>query len=137
ITFGGYIMRLMEQCALVSASRHSRRFLLLARPTYVGDCITVRSIVSCTFHSSLEIYVSVEAENVLTGESFFTNDGFFTMVAVDFSNIPTPVPHIRPVQPHMIEIFEGARARRNCRLLQRKEIIQKELSTHPEEFEQV
>ncbi|CAG8533813.1 1430_t:CDS:2, partial [Racocetra fulgida] len=56
--------------------------------------------------------------------------------AVDFSNVPTPVPHVKPVQPHMVEIFEGARTRRNHRLLQRKEIILKELSTHPEEFEQ-
>ncbi|CAG8739768.1 9707_t:CDS:2, partial [Cetraspora pellucida] len=80
--------------------------------------VTVRSIVSCTFHSSLEIYVSVEA------------------VAVDLSKIPTCVPHVKPVQPQMIEVFEGAKTRRNHRLLQRKEIIQKELSTHPEEFEQ-
>ncbi|CAG8646736.1 17440_t:CDS:10, partial [Dentiscutata erythropus] len=144
ITFGGHIIELMEQCALVSAYKHSRRYLLLAsidslqfiRPTYVGDCVTVRSIVSCTFHSSLEIYVSVEAENLLTGERFFTNDGFFTIVAVDFSNQPSPVPHIKPDQPQVVELFEGAKARRNRRLLQRKEIIQKELSTHPEEFEQ-
>ncbi|CAG8462173.1 9329_t:CDS:10 [Gigaspora margarita] len=127
ITFGGHIIELMEQCALVSAYKHSRRYLLLAsidslqfiRPTYVGDCVTVRSIVSCTFHSSLEIYVSVEAENLLTGERFFTNDGFFTMD-----------------QSQVVELFESAKARRNRRLLQRKEIIQKELSTHPEEFEQ-
>ncbi|CAJ0626631.1 12520_t:CDS:2 [Entrophospora sp. SA101] len=87
ITFGGQIMKWMEQCSIVSASRHSRRFLLLAsidslqflRPTYVGDSIIVRSLVTCTFHSSLEVYVCVEAENLFTGESYFTNDGFYTM----------------------------------------------------------
>ncbi|CAG8512023.1 5477_t:CDS:10, partial [Scutellospora calospora] len=144
ITFGGHIIRLMEQCALVSAYKHSRRHLLLAsidslqflRPTYVGDCVTVRSVVSCTFHSSSEIYVSVEAENLLTGERFFTNDGFFTIVAVDFTNVPTHIPHVKPVQPQMVEIYNGAKTRRNRRLLQRRELIQKELSTHPEEFEQ-
>jgi chromosome segregation ATPase len=30
ITFGGQIMKWMEHCCFVSASRHSRRFLLLA-----------------------------------------------------------------------------------------------------------
>ncbi|CAG8582271.1 23335_t:CDS:2 [Cetraspora pellucida] len=63
-------------------------------------------------------------------------DSSLMMVAVDFSNIPTRVPHVKTVQPQMIEVFEGAKTRRNHRLLQRKEIVQKELSTHPEEFEQ-
>ncbi|RHZ77150.1 hypothetical protein Glove_185g62 [Diversispora epigaea] len=144
ITFGGQIMRWMEQSALVSAARHSRRFLLMAsidslqfiRPTCVGDCVTVRSIVSCTFHSSLEVYCSVEAENLITGERFFTNDGFFTMVAVDFENSPTLVPRAIPDDEQEKELFAGAELRRKRRLGQRRELIQKELSAHPEEFEQ-
>ncbi|RIA91260.1 HotDog domain-containing protein [Glomus cerebriforme] len=147
ITFGGQIMKWMEQCCFVSASRHSRRFLLLAsidslqfiRATYVGDCITIRSIVSCTFHSSMEVYVSVEAVNLMTGERFFTNDGFYTMVAVDFANSPTPVPHVIPDQnrEQEQEIYNDAEARRTRRLQQRRELVQKEIATHPEEFEKI
>ncbi|CAI2166955.1 15268_t:CDS:10 [Funneliformis geosporum] len=135
ITFGGQIMKWMEHCCLVSASRHSRRFLLLARPTYVGDCITVRSIVSCTFHSSLEVYVSVEAENLMTGERFFTNDGFYTMVAVDSQNVPTPVPQAITDYEQEYEVFKDAEVRRTRRLQQRRELIQKEMAAHPKEFE--
>ncbi|CAG8792590.1 5997_t:CDS:2, partial [Dentiscutata erythropus] len=99
--------------------------------------VTVRSVVSCTFHSSLEVYCSVEAENLMTGERFFANDGFFTMVAVDFENSPTPVPRAIPDDEQEKELFAGAELRRKRRLGQRRELIQKELSAHPEEFEQV
>ncbi|CAG8571887.1 6688_t:CDS:10 [Ambispora leptoticha] len=143
ITFGGQIMRWMEQCSLISATRHARRFLLLAsidslqfiRPTYVGDCITVRAMVSCTFHSSMEVYVTVEAENLMTGETFFTNDGFYTMVAVDLTNIPTPVPHAIIDQEEERVICDGAVKRRNRRLQQRRELVQKEMSLSPDEFQ--
>ncbi|CAG8459785.1 11408_t:CDS:10 [Diversispora eburnea] len=111
--------------------------LQFIKPTYVGDCVTVRSVVSCTFHSSLEVYCSVEAENLMTGERFFANDGFFTMVAVDFENSPTPVPRAIPDDEQEKELFAGAELRRKRRLGQRRELIQKELSAHPEEFEQV
>jgi len=145
ITFGGQIMKWMEHCCFVSASRHSRRFLLLAsidslqffKPTYVGDCITIRSIISCTFHSSMEVYVSVEAVNLMTGEKFFTNDGFYTMVAVDFTNSPTPVSRVIPDQEQEYEIYKDAEIRRIRRLQQRRELVQKEMATHPEEFEKV
>ncbi|CAG8471250.1 16670_t:CDS:10 [Funneliformis caledonium] len=114
ITFGGQIMKWMEQCCLVSASRHSRRFLLLA---------------------SLEVYVSVEAENLMTGERFFTNDGFYTMVAVDSQNVPTPVPQTITDYEQEYEVFKDAEFRRTTRLQQRRELIQKEMAAHPKEFE--
>lgn len=68
-------------------------------PTKVGDVVTIRSIVSRTYTSSMEVYVSVESgrllieeeekrmlitypwllENLQTTETRFTNDGFFTI----------------------------------------------------------
>ncbi|CAG8482865.1 1543_t:CDS:2 [Ambispora gerdemannii] len=145
ITFGGQIMQWMEQCSLISATRHARRFLLLAsidslqflRPTYVGYCITVRSMVSCTFHSSMEVYVTVEAENLMTGETFFTNDGFYTMVAVDATNIPKPVPHALIDHEEKRVICDGAVTRRKRRLQQRRELVQKEMSLSPDEFQRM
>jgi acyl-CoA hydrolase len=68
ITFGGQIIQWMETCALVSARRFACTYLLTAsidslqfiKPTHVGEVVTVRSIVSRTFQSSIEVYVSVE-----------------------------------------------------------------------------
>lgn len=68
ITFGGQIIQWMETCALVSARRLACTYLMTAsidslqfiKPTHVGEVVTVRSIVSRTFKSSIEVYVSVE-----------------------------------------------------------------------------
>jgi acyl-CoA hydrolase len=68
ITFGGQIIQWMETCALVSARRLACTYLMTAsidslqfiKPTHVGEVVTVRGIVSRTFKSSIEVYVSVE-----------------------------------------------------------------------------
>jgi acyl-CoA thioesterase 11 len=85
----------------------------------------------------MEVYVSVEAVNLMTGERFFTNDAFYTMVAVDFDNSPSPVPRIIPDPGQELEIYKDAEFRRTRRLQQRRELVQKEMATHPEEFEKV
>ncbi|CAG8554891.1 7770_t:CDS:2 [Acaulospora colombiana] len=100
ITFGGQIIAWMEQSVRVSASRHSRKFILLAsidslqflKPTYVGD--------------------------------------------VDFNNMPVRVPRVVPDNEEEEVMFSGSELRRKRRLYQRRELVQKELSAHPEEFEQ-
>jgi acyl-CoA hydrolase len=83
----------------------------------------------------MEVYVSVEAVNLMTGERFFTNDAFYTMVAVDFDNSPSPVSSVIPDREQEREIYEDAEVRRTRRLQQRRELIQKEMAAHPEEFE--
>jgi hypothetical protein len=61
----------------------------------------------------------------------------WNLVAVDFANAPTPVPHIIPDREQEYEIYKGAEVRRTLRLQQRRELIQKEMATHPEEFEKI
>ncbi|KAI8992248.1 HotDog domain-containing protein [Pilobolus umbonatus] len=131
ITFGGQIMAWMESCALASANKLAKAYLLTASidslnfisSTNVGDVVTLRSLVSRSFNSSMEVYVSVEAENVLTGETKFTNDGFFTITAVDGDNIPVRIPKSIPQTEAGIEIFESASDRRLKRLHQRQELV--------------
>ncbi|ORX84059.1 Thioesterase/thiol ester dehydrase-isomerase [Basidiobolus meristosporus CBS 931.73] len=97
ITFGGKIMQWIEYCAIISASRHSRSYLITAsvdtlqfyNPTYVGDIITIRSFVSGVFNSSLEVSVVVEAESPLDStKRILTNDAYVTIVSVDKANYP-------------------------------------------------
>ncbi|KAJ2956924.1 hypothetical protein NQZ79_g7284 [Umbelopsis isabellina] len=131
ITFGGQIIQWMETCALVSARRFACTYLLTAsidslqfiKPTHVGEVVTVRSIVSRTFQSSIEVYVSVEGEDLRTGETYFTNDAFFTIVAVDADNIPVKIPSAIPQNESEAALFKGAEARRERRLALRQEIL--------------
>ncbi|KAL1915900.1 uncharacterized protein VTP21DRAFT_6288 [Calcarisporiella thermophila] len=134
ITFGGQIMRWMENCCYVSAVRHARSWLLTAsidslqfiRPTYVGDVVIIRSMVSRSFKSSIEIYVTVEREELNTGKTQFTNDAFFTMVAVDQVNNLLEVPHIVASTPEELELYCGALARRQRRLEGRRDVSRRE-----------
>ncbi|KAG1474644.1 hypothetical protein G6F56_000240 [Rhizopus delemar] len=131
ITFGGRIMAWMEICARVSANRLAKAYLLTASidslnfmaSSGVGDVVTIRSVVSRSFNSSMEVYVSVEAENLLTGETKFTNDGFFTITAVDQENVPVMIPRIIPQTKTEVVLHEGGHERRLRRLHQRQELI--------------
>ncbi|KAG2206609.1 hypothetical protein INT46_004857 [Mucor plumbeus] len=131
ITFGGQIMAWMENCAMASANRLAKAYLLTASidslnfiaSSGVGDVVTIRSLVSRSFNSSMEVYVSVEAENLLTGETKFTNDGFFTVTAVDSENIPVIIPKVIPQTEYGLELYEGGFERRQKRLNQRLELV--------------
>ncbi|RCH79829.1 hypothetical protein CU098_002192, partial [Rhizopus stolonifer] len=131
ITFGGQIMDWMERCALASANRLAKAHLLTASidslnfiaSSGVGDVVTIRSVVSRAFNSSMEVYVTVEAENLLTGETKFTNDGFFTITALDNDNVPVIIPKVVPQTECGMEIYEGGQERRSKRLYQRRELV--------------
>ncbi|ORE05884.1 Thioesterase/thiol ester dehydrase-isomerase [Rhizopus microsporus var. microsporus] len=131
ITFGGQIMAWMEICARASANRLAKAYLLTASidslnfiaSSGVGDVVTIRSVVSRSFNSSMEVYVSVETENLLTGETKFTNDGFFTITAVDHENIPVIIPKVVPQTQAEIDLHEGGHDRRIKRLQRRRELI--------------
>ncbi|KAI8327454.1 HotDog domain-containing protein [Blakeslea trispora] len=131
ITFGGQIMAWMEQCALASATQLVKAYLLTANidslnfitSSGVGDVVTIRSIVSRAFNSSMEVYVSVEAENLLTGETKFTNDGFFTILASDQHHLPVKIPKVMPETECCLSMYERGQERRQHRLARRKELI--------------
>ncbi|KAF9206512.1 hypothetical protein BGZ49_002329 [Haplosporangium sp. Z 27] len=100
ITFGGQVMKWMENVAAVSASRFSRVPIVTAsidslqfhRKTMIGDCLTMRSVVTRVFKSSMEIYVFVDSENLVTGKQTFTNEAFFSMVAIQPLSPTSPLP---------------------------------------------
>ncbi|OZJ03913.1 hypothetical protein BZG36_03277 [Bifiguratus adelaidae] len=134
ITFGGKIMQWMESCCIASASRHARSYTLTAsidslqfiQPTHVGEVVTIRSMVSRAFRSSIEVYVVVEGENLQTGEIYFTNDAFFTIVAVDAESVPIEVPKVVPHNQEEKNLYEGSELRRKKRLQERRELVERE-----------
>jgi acyl-CoA hydrolase len=129
ITFGGVIMRWIEECAAIAASRHARAHLLTTSidslqflaPTKVGDAIHLRACVTHAFNTSMEVYVHVSADDHLTGEKVFTNDAYLTITAVNESNEPVEVPKVRPLTREEIMRYAGAQERREARLRLRDE----------------
>ncbi|GJJ71818.1 hypothetical protein EMPS_04175 [Entomortierella parvispora] len=139
ITFGGQVMKWMENVAAVSASRFARVPIVTAsidslqfhRKTMIGDCLTMRSVVTRVFHSSMEVYVFVDSENLVTGKQTFTNEAFFSMVALQPSLTPplpikTSLPTLVPGSELEMALSHAGEKRRIRRLEQRKELADRE-----------
>ncbi|KAF9936647.1 hypothetical protein BGZ65_002211 [Modicella reniformis] len=138
ITFGGQVMKWMENVAAVSASRFSRVPIVTAsidslqfhRKTMIGDCLTMRSVVTRVFRSSMEVYVFVDSENLVTGRQTFTNEAFFSMVALQPSPslqpMKTQLPYLIPGSDLEEALSEAGEKRRIRRLEQRRELAERE-----------
>src|SRR5512132_3333935 len=105
--FGGVILSMMDKCAAIAAFRHSRSSVVTAsidrvdfrEPIHLGDLVVMKASVNFVGHSSMEVGVRVEAEELLTGRRRHTNSCYLTFVAVDRNGKPIEVPDLRPETP--------------------------------------
>ena len=101
---GGLIMRLIDEAGGTAAYRFCRRRVVTAHidsidfhhPVHVGDVVMLKASVNYAGHTSMEIGVRVEAENLATGEVLHTNSAYLVFVALDQDGRPTPVPELLP-----------------------------------------
>lgn len=97
---GGEVMKLMDSTAAVSAMKYSGTDVVTVRvdelcfkkPIHIGEHITCRANVVFTGKSSMEVFVTVEAEEIKKSEKQIALTAFFTMVAVDSHGHPIQVP---------------------------------------------
>ncbi len=99
---GGEIMKMMDTAAGAAAQKHARSNVVTARveellfrePVLVGELVTCSAQVIFAGVSSMEVFVSVESENLSTGRKQIALTAFFTMVALDEDGRPKQVPQI-------------------------------------------
>ena len=126
---GGTVMHLVDIAGAIAALRHTRTRVVTAavdglqflHPIKVGDLIILRSRVTCTFGTSLEVEVDVLSEETLTGIRQLTSHAFLTFVSVDGSGSRLPVPPLLIETAAERQQCEDAHARRAQRLLKRKD----------------
>lgn len=102
--FGGKLMEYMDKVAAIAAMRHARMQVVTAStdsldflaPIQVGEVIEVEAFVTWTNRSSMEIYVTVNSENLYSGVRKTTVTAFFTFVALDDNGKPASVPAVIP-----------------------------------------
>ncbi|MCM3760689.1 acyl-CoA thioesterase [Alkalihalobacillus oceani] len=130
--FGGNVMAYIDKVASIAAMRHARSMVVTASsdsldfisPIQTGEAICLEGYVSYTSQTSMEVYVKVEAENLLTGERRLTATSYLTFVALDENRKPTPVPPVVPETEEEKYQYAGAQERheqRQKRRQQRKE----------------
>jgi len=127
--FGGKLMEYMDKVAAIAAMRHARTRVVTAStdsldflaPIRVGEVIEVEAFVSWTHRSSMEIYVSVTAENLYAGTRAVTVTAFFTFVALGEDGKPCPVPSVLPESELELQLFASAPDRHQLRKNRKKD----------------
>ncbi|WP_332696140.1 acyl-CoA thioesterase [Halalkalibacter lacteus] len=112
--FGGKLMSDVDMIASISATRHSRRGCVTAstdsvdflNPITPDDSVSFISFVSWTGTSSMEVFVKIIAENLLTGERKIAATAFLTFVALDEKGKPTKVPKVIPQTKEEMKLHE-------------------------------
>jgi acyl-CoA hydrolase len=127
--FGGKVMEWIDICGAVAAQRHCRQVVVTASmddlhfhaPIKVGWVALLHARVLAAFRTSMEVGVTVHAENPLTGERFLTTSALLTFVAIDKEGGRVPVPPLTMDTDAEREAYREAEARRAQRLARQKE----------------
>jgi acyl-CoA hydrolase len=121
---GGTVMHLIDIAGAIACHRHTRSLLVTAavddlqflHPIKVGDLIILKSRVTCTFTTSLEVQVDVYSEETLTGRRLLTSRAFLTFVAISQDGSRVAVPPLAMETDEERRTGEAAQARRAERL---------------------
>ena len=100
--FGGEILKQIDTVAGIVAQRHCETNAVTAsidrvnflKPVYVGNVLDLHAQINYVHRSSMEIEITVEAEDLRTGRKALTGTAFVTMVALDDNGKPTQVPEL-------------------------------------------
>ena len=122
---GGKLMHWLDIVAAIAAQKHSNRIVVTAsadnisfkQPIALGNVVTLKSKVTRSFNSSMEVFIEVTAEDIPANKKVMTHRAYFTFVAVDQNGKPIEVPEVVPETAEEIEQYEGALRRRQLRLV--------------------
>jgi acyl-CoA hydrolase len=124
---GGNVMRLMDLAGAIAAIRHSRSPMVTAAvdglefmsPVRVGDFIVLKSRVTATFSTSLEVEVLVYSEGALSGERRITSRAHLTFVTLATAGVRAKVPPLLVDTDEDRTLEAAARARHAAHLAHR------------------
>jgi acyl-CoA hydrolase len=117
---GGRMVQWMDIAAAVCAQKHAAKIAVTVsidnvsfnRSARIGDIITIRAVITRAFSTSMEIFVSAHAKNVISQESNLINEAYFTFVALDDHARPTAVPTVTAVSKEEKQRYRDALLRK-------------------------
>ncbi|MBB3114608.1 acyl-CoA hydrolase [Paenibacillus phyllosphaerae] len=127
--FGGKLMAYIDDVATIAATRHARRPVVTAstdsvdflHPVKKGDAVSLTAFVTWTHKTSMEVFVRVVTEDLLTGQRKVCATSFLTFVALGDDDRPTLVPAVVPETDEERLLFETAPERKEARKIRRQE----------------
>ncbi len=117
---GGTILKLLDEAAFSCASRYCKTYVVTASlnqvafktPITVGDLVTFKCNVNYVGHSSMEIGIRVEGENIKEKTSYHAISCYFTMISVDENGTPQEVPRLQLDSETEKKLFKAGKMRR-------------------------
>lgn len=122
---GGRLLHWMDIAAAISAQKHCNRIVVTASvdnvsfraPIKLGDVVSIEAQVTRAFHTSVEVRLTVWAQNIPSGTKIKSNEAFYTFVAIDQNSKTITVPELIPETEEEKKLFSEALQRREMRLV--------------------
>jgi len=116
---GGEVMKLMDSAAGAAAARHCLSNVVTAsvtqlsfiEPIFVGDLVICNAKLIYTGRTSMEVFVSVKAEDLEKGTVKYVSEGYFFMVSLDRNGRPNEVPALQIENEQQQMLFDDAKQR--------------------------
>jgi len=127
--FGGKVMFHIDDIAAIAATRHARTSVVTAstdsvdflNPIRNGQTVCLEAFVTWAHRTSVEVFVKVVAEDMLTGELTVCATSFVTFVSIDVNGEKQMVPGVIPETELEKFLFDGAPERARKRLAKREQ----------------
>lgn len=121
--FGGILMQWIDEVAMLVSKRHTHKNVITAsvdqltflKGAYQRDVIVLSGKMTYTGRTSMEVRVDSYVE-ALDGTRTLINRAYFTMIALDENDRPTPVPRLILETDQEREEWELAKKRRENRI---------------------
>ena len=123
--FGGTILKHVDLIANLVASRHATHAntvtasidkMTFLKPVYIGNALILSARINYTKRSSMEVEVTVHAEDFDTGKRALTGTAFVTVVALNDEGTPNEVPPLNLVSDNDKRRFSEGESRMMVRL---------------------
>ena len=126
--FGGTVLAWIDVCGAICAQRHTGCVAVTAAidevnfvsPIRIGDVVILQGRINAAFRTSVEVSVTVQVEDRITGHRRACVDAFMTFVSVNEKGEPQPAPPLLTETPDDERRVREATGRREARLLARK-----------------
>jgi acyl-CoA hydrolase len=123
--FGGTILKHVDLIANLVASRHATHAntvtasidkMTFLKPVYIGNALILSARLNYTKRSSMEVEVTVHAEDFDSGKRALTGTAFVIVVALNDDGKPTEVPPLNLVTDNDKRRFSEGELRMMARL---------------------
>lgn len=125
---GGVVMKLIDEAAAICAMRYAHKpcvtvcvdSMQFHSPVHIGELLRCHARVTWTGRTSIEVWVRVEAEDIVRGLLTHTNSAYAVYVALDEEGLPTQVPPHAPRNEEERKLWQDALQRQHERLSARR-----------------